>query len=199
MDLNVLSPDQMNSLRIFDYKTLQTVPDADCDDTLYQSNRDLNRVRSTMHLQNQRTQRDVDVLQTLLDSVILKPNKKDPEFINEIRWDLYYYKKYTYQLHILWVIIGVCILLNLYTLVPEYQNGLVGITLLISILYICSLIWDLYIRDSHNFDEYEFSNYTGTIHRSKNTQKSHIDLSNCVVDKLHDKMKAEYIKNYVKL
>jgi len=179
MDLNVLSPDQVSKLRPFEYKPIQSVTDA----SMNQANRSMERVLTTMKLESQRVKKDVSTLQILLDSILLK-QKQDPEYIEEIKWDLYYYKKYTYQLHMLWVIIGTCILVNL---VPS----MAGVILAIATLYIGYRLWDLITRDDSNFDEYNFSNYIGSLNREKahslpNTYATlDVDISNCVMRSDH--------------
>jgi hypothetical protein len=66
MDLNVLSPAQFSNLRTFEYEPIESVTD----DKLKASNKNFKRVLSTMHLQNQKVQGDVNSLQIILDTIL---------------------------------------------------------------------------------------------------------------------------------
>lgn len=176
MDQNVLSPDQMNSLRSFQYIPIQSVNDPKLD----RANQDLKPVMKQLKKENDKVQKDVSALQILVDTIFLKPNKTDPEFIEEIKWEIYYYKKYTYQIHLLWVVIGVCILLNLYSFLPAFLfPGLAGLTLAVAFIYLVFRLWDLMIRDDMNFDEYKFYEHSGSLHRPP--VHIQVDASNCVI------------------
>lgn len=190
MDINVLSPDQASSLRLFQYKPIQSITDA----SLNVANENLKGVLNTMEGQNSILQKDVNTLQTLLDTIFLKPTKEDPELIEEIKWNQYYYKKYTYQIHLLWIIIGVCILINLYSsfLSQPMFSAITGLTLAIAFIYIGFRLWDFMLRDNANFDEYNFYEYTGTQNRDDSDDYlPTVDISNCVV--------RDPLKNYIKL
>lgn len=169
MDQNVLSPEQLSRLRTFQYIPIETVKD----DQLGKANRDMTKVLDTMKLENKRLEKDVSTLQILADSIFLKSTKRDPELKQEIKWDIYEYKKYTYQLHLLWTVIGVCILLNLCLLLPDvFVSILSGLILGISVIYLGYRLWDYNNRDDANFDEYNFYNYTGSKSRSKKDKDS---------------------------
>ncbi len=163
MDLNVLSPDQLNSVRLFRYKPIYEVSDP----LLNVANEDLKDTLTTMRKQNRVLEEDVSSLQTLLDTIYPTKARRDPELIEEIKWNQYYYKKYTYQIHLLWVIIGICILLNLFAsfLSPVYFPIVAGIILAVSFIYIGYQLWDFMMRDPINFDEYTFYEYTGNSYR----------------------------------
>jgi len=178
MDKNILSPDQLATTQTFHYKQIQTVKDPNLDEV----NDDLNQVLTHMMSENDKVQQKVSTLQFLIDTLFSKPEQSDPELKEEIRWDIYFYKKYNYQTHLLWVIIGVCILLNIYSFLPSFLfPGLAGSTLAIAFIYMVYGIWDLMFRDDMNFDEYRFQEYTGTYNRPDNNTKTLVDISNCII------------------
>ena len=178
MDMNVLSPDQMDSLRSFQYKPIQAVHDP----KLTRANEDLKPVLKQLKTENDKVQNEVSTLQILVDTLFLKPKKSDPEYKEEIKWEIYFYKKYTYQIHLLWVVIGTCILLNLYSFLPEFLfPGLAGVTLGVAFIYMMIRLWDLMNRDDTNFDEYNFYEHTGSLYRPPD--RVDIDVSNCVIRK----------------
>jgi hypothetical protein len=146
------------------------------DDKLGKANQDMSKVLSTMKLENKRLEKEVSTLQILADSIFLKSTKLDPELKQEIKWDIYEYKKYTYQLHLLWVVISACILLNLCLLLTAFVSNtvvsmLAGLILGITVLYLGYRLWDYINRDDANF-----YNYTGSKNRSKSN--SDADLNN---------------------
>ena len=188
MDQNVLSPEQLSRLQTFQYIPIQKVKD----DQLGKANRDMSKVLDTMKLENQRLEKDVSTLQILVDSIFLKSTKRDPELKQEIKWDIYEYKKYTYQLHLLWVVIGACILLNLSLLLQSIVSITVvsiiaGVILGVTVLYLGYRLWDYRNRDDANFDEYNFYNYTGSKNRSNADKDKEADSnkdnpkSDCVI------------------
>jgi hypothetical protein len=166
----------MNSLRTFQYKPIQPVNDPKLD----RANQDLKKVLKQLKPENDELQKDVTTLQILVDTVFLKPKKTDSEFKEEIKWEIYFYKKYTYQIHLLWVVIGVCILLNIYSFLPSFLfPGLAGITLGVAFIYLVYRIWDLMLRDDMNFDEYTFYEHSGSLQRPPFHYQ--VDVSNCVI------------------
>jgi len=185
MDENVLSPEQMNSIRMFQYKVIHPVEDG----PLEHANGNLNNALFIFKKQNEVLQKNVSTLQVLLDSFLLKKTEGKSELAEDIRWNHYFYKKNRYQTHIMLVIIVVCILLNVLAsfVDPSVFPAVAGFILSIVFVYVFYLLWDLYNRDDEIFDEYNFSNYTGAHPRANqyNTLKSkynfNIDSSNCVV------------------
>lgn len=179
---NILSPDQLSNIQKFHYQPIQTVKDPNLEDV----QTDLKKVLTRMRKENDKVQEKVTTLQLLLDTLYptqAQP-KNDSEYIEEIKWDIYFYKKYSYQTHLLWVIIGVCILLNVYSFLPPFLfPGLAGFTLALAFIYMVYRIWDLMFRDDMNFDEYKFQEYTGSFNRPDNNTHVEVDLSNCVVRK----------------
>jgi len=65
MDINVLSPDQMDSLRSFQYKPIQVVNDPH----LNRANDDLTLVLKKLKTENDKVQKDVSALQILVDTL----------------------------------------------------------------------------------------------------------------------------------
>jgi hypothetical protein len=183
MDINVLSPEQISRLKTYDYTRVEQLPETDA---LKKANQELNEVWRTLNLDNQRLKKNVSTLQILADSIFLKPTMEAPEWKQEIKWDIYYYKKYTYQLHLLWVVIGTCILLNLALISPEYVGLFSGLILAVSFLYLSYRLWDYMYRDDTNFDEYNFYDYTGSYNRSDSIP-TQVDISNCIIRPIPEK------------
>jgi hypothetical protein len=178
MDQNVLSPEQKRSLQVFQYNNLNSIPD---------SSDKLGTVMSYMKNQNDVLQENVNTLQSLLDTHSSEPTSNN-KLIEEIKWNTYLYKKYNYQTKMMGIIIAVCILLLLLNKTmsrPVYIAG-AGLILCVAFVYILYLLWDLLIRDSTNFDEYTFYNYTGKYTIPQKHENTVTDASNCVLNKLID-------------
>ena len=190
---NILSPDQMNSIRMFQYKVITPVED----DAMARANHNLNNTLSTLRRKNTVLEQNVSTLQMLLDSLKLKKEERNPELVEDIVWNHYYYKKYRYQTHIMLVIIALCIVINVMAsfVDPTVFPALAGVFLSVAFLYIFYILWDLYVRDDQNFDEYNFSEYSKAHPRNNqyNTLKSKydvkVDVSNCVVKNEKDSYK----------
>jgi hypothetical protein len=193
MDKNVLSPEQMNSIRMLQYKVIHPVEDASMAD----ANANLNNALFTMKSQNKVLQSNVSTLQVLLDSLILKHPDGRPELVEDIRWNHYFYKKYQYQTHIMLVIIGLCILLNILATFtdPTVFPAIAGVILSVAFVYVSYILRDLYARDDQIFDEYNFGEYSAghpknneyNVLKSKYTTS--VDVSDCVVRQEKDSYK----------
>jgi hypothetical protein len=185
MDKNVLSPEQLKTLQVFQYNEIKEIKDA----SLNQANQGFSSVLATLSGQNSILQKNVTNLQSILDSVVSQPSKGNEELIEEIKWNTYFYKKYSYQTHIMVVIIGFCIVINLLhgtVSKPVFVAG-VGFILSIVFIYVFYILWDLTGRDNQNFDEYSFYNYKGEYVKSNFEHTNAIDASNCIVRKLQDR------------
>ena len=190
MDENVLSPEQMNSIRMFQYKVITPVVDA----SMARANGNLDNTLFIMKKQNDILSKNVSTLQVLLDSLLLQQPEGKPELVEDIKWNHYFYKKYKYQTHIMLVIIGLCIVLNVLSLFIDASvfPAVAGFILAIAFFYISFMLWELFIRDDQIFDEYNFSKYGKSYPRANeyNPRKSkydvEIDLSSCVVRKESD-------------
>jgi hypothetical protein len=188
MDKNVLSPEQMDSIRLFQYKPIREVTDP----SLNKANIDLERVLGTMKKQNTVLQSNASSLQILLDAIMLKEPEGRSELLENIKWNHYFYKKYNYQTHILFMIMGLCLcLVLLHRLVsPTIFPAISGAVTAIAFIYIMFRLWDLFIRDEQNFDEYKFGVYTSAHPKSgESTRDNVIDASNCVIRKESDRYK----------
>lgn len=191
MDENVLSPDQMNSIRMFQYKVIHPV----IDDKMEHANGSLDNALLTFKKQNTVLEKNVSTLQVLLDSLLLRQDDGKHELVEDIVWNHYYYKKYKYQTHIMLIIIVLCIILNVLASVLDTTlfPAIAGFILSIAFLYIIYVLRDLWARDDQNFDEYNFSKYSAGHPRANeyNTLKSkyNVDVSNCVVRKESDHYK----------
>lgn len=183
MDKNVLSPEQLRTLQVFQYDKINPIVDV----SLNSANEKLMNVMHKMSTQNATLQRNATNLQSILDSIILPKQQGNPELIEEIKWNRYFYKKYTYQTHVMIVLIFMCIVINiLHATVSHYMFvAFTGFILSIAFVYIGYILWDLLFRDNMNFDEYKFSEYTGEFVHShrKNSDK---EMSNCVIRKIED-------------
>jgi hypothetical protein len=185
MDENVLSPEQMNSIRVFNYKTITPVVDA----SMSRANGNLDNALFLFKRQNKVLEQNVSTLQVLLDSLTLKSPEGKPELVEDIFWNHYYYKKYKYQTHIMLVIIAVCIVLNILGSVidPSIFPAIAGALLSVVFVYIMYTLWDLSMRDDQIFDEYNFGKYSGAhprnniYHGVKSTYDTKVDVSNCIV------------------
>jgi len=183
MDKNVLSPEQMNSIRMFQYKVIQPVVDA----SMVHANGSLDNALFTLKSQNKVLEKNVSTLQVLLDSLLLKQPDGVPELVEDIRWNHYFYKKYRYQTHIMLVIIGICVLLNVlaFFIDPTLFPAIAGLILSVAFMYVVYILWDLNARDNEIFDEYNFREYDAAHPRANEykTLKSKytFDVSDCVV------------------
>jgi hypothetical protein len=194
MDKNVLSPDQMNSIRTFNYKLVNSVEDQN----LEKANGNLDKALFVFKKQNEVLAKNVSTLQLLLDSLTLKKTEGRPELVEDIIWNHYYYQNYKYKTHIMIVIIGVCIVINVMMsfVEPTLFPAICAIVLFVAALYITRTLWDLSTRDDKIFDEYDFGTYVGAHPRNNvyNTLKSkyttEVDLSaNCIVKSEKDSYK----------
>ncbi len=178
---------------MFQYKVIHPVLDA----SMAHANGNLDNALFVFKNQNKILEKNVSTLQVLLDSLLLKEPEGKPELVEDILWNHYFYKKYRYQTHIMLVIIGVCVILNVLTSFIDRTifPAVAGVILSVAFVYIVYVLWDLSIRDDQNFDEYNFSAYTKGYPRANeyNNRKSKydttIDISNCVVRKESDSYK----------
>jgi hypothetical protein len=183
MDKNVLSPDQLKTLQVFQYDQIHEVIDA----SLNNANRNLENVLSNLSEKNSILQKNATSLQTILDAVILPKEEGNDELIEHIRWNRYFYKKYTYQTHVMVVLLFMCIVINVLhnAVSPNVFIAATGFILSVAFVYLGYIMWDLMYRDNINFDEYNFYNYIGQqVHQ--NLHNSEIDPSNCVVRKIEE-------------
>jgi hypothetical protein len=85
--------------------------------------------------------------------------------ISDTKWNIYYYKKYKRINEILRrVMVGLIIILILAKLRSDYFDDtsfhiIVGFLISILFIYVLYSLWDLYLRDEKNFDEYSFGEY----------------------------------------
>ena len=181
MDQNVLSPEQRRSLQVFQYNNINTVADPNLSD----ANESMKPLLSSMKAQNDVLQKNVNTLQSLLDTVKSDPTSSNALLLEEIKWNTYFYKKYYYQTQLMGIIIGICIVINIFHRVvsPNVFIAGTGFILSIAFVYLLYRIWDLTMRDSLNFDEYSFYNYRGN-YVMKTDYESTIDASNCALNKI---------------
>ena len=159
------------------------------DVSMNRANGHLTNTLMSLKSQNTVLEKNVSTLQVLLDSLLLKKDEGNPELVEDIMWNHYYYKKYQYETHIMLVIIGLCILLNILASFtdPTIFPAVAGFILSIAFVYIVYCLWDLGNRDDQNFDEYNFSEYTkghpkaNQYTTGKSKYSTDIDISNCVV------------------
>jgi uncharacterized membrane protein len=183
MDQNVLSPEQRRTLQIFEYNKIKNVSDPN----LTEANESLKPLLSSLKTQNDVLQKNVNTLQSLVDTV--KPGKSSTNnvLLEEIRWNRYVYKKYHYQTQLLGIIIGICVFLNIFHNAIPRKVFLAGTGFILSVAFVYFLykMWDLTLRDSVNFDEYSFYNYKGEHVNPKYNEKSNtVDVSNCKLNQI---------------
>jgi len=150
-------------------------------------------------------------LQTKLNTINAEfKEDKTPynKIINEIRWNTYYYKKYREQTKILVFIIFICIIMIILTNLrkkfsyfdEKAYTMIIGIILGFAFIYLVYELWDLYIKDDKNFDEYNYSVYGGGGGNSKIPEfdKEDVDLSNCVTKQLitPDSVNSDFLNKY---
>jgi len=185
MDKNVLSPEQLKTLQVFQYDQINRVTDA----SLNQANAHFDTVITNLSEKNTILQKNATTLQNLLDAVILPKQEGNPELVEHIKWNTYYYKKYTYQTHVMLVLLFMCIVINLLhnSVSQMVFVAATGFILSIAFVYIGYIMWDLLFRDHANFDEYNFYNYIGEhVMQNKHENDGAIDASNCVIRKIED-------------
>lgn len=190
MEKNILSPEQLNSLRGLQYNTIYRVEDA----SLNEANHKFDKILYRIKPDNDILQTNVNQLKSVLDANLKKPEKEDPEYVESIKWNHYFYKKYTYQIRILVILLGVCALMNILfsVLSPETFSAVAGVILAVVFIYVGYLLWDLLVRDNVVFDEYNYFNYTGKIETSSSSTDDslNVDISNCLIRN----MEASYKK-----
>ena len=183
MDQNVLSPEQRRTLQVFEYNNIRSVYDPN----LSQANDSLNPLLSSLKTQNDVLQKNVNTLQSLVDTVKPEKSSTNEVLLQEIRWNRYFYKKYHYQTQMLGIILGICVFLNIFNHAIPRKVFLAGTGFILSValVYMMYRMWDLTMRDSVNFDEYSFYNYKGEKVPAKyNEHSDTIDASNCVMNKI---------------
>ena len=128
------------------------------------------------------------------------------EIVNKIRWNTYYYKKYRQQTKMLFFIIFICILMialsKLHSRYPYFDEKayslVIGIILGLAFIRVFLEIWDLYIRDNKNFDEYDYSVYgkpSGNI--TELNEKSNIDIKICNKPITPESINSSFLNKYV--
>ena len=181
MDQNVLSPEQRRKLQVFKYDFVNSIED----DKLSAANQDMVPVLAAMKTQNDVLQKNANTLQALLEAAKMDPTTDNDVLREQIKWNTYFYKKYTYQTRLMWILIVTCIIINVLnkTTSTVVFAGVTGLLLAVVFIYMIYQLWDLTIRDSLNFDEYSFYNYTGAYLKNDNHTDT-IDVSNCRMNKI---------------
>lgn len=183
MDQNVLSPEQRRSLQVFEYNNIKSVSDSN----LTEANESLKPLLSSLKTQNDVLQKNVNTLQSLVETVKPGNSSNNNVLLEEIRWNRYFYKKYHYQTQLMGIILGICVFLNIFHNAIPRKAFLAGTGLILAIAFVYFLyqMWDLTMRDTVNFDEYSFYKYKGEKVPAKYNERSDtIDASNCVTNKI---------------
>jgi hypothetical protein len=211
MEKQLISPEQMNSLHrnsynIIDLSSIKESGRTDADRnpsgtpmgrgnfTVSETNPKINTLFSQMNESNQILQRNVNFLKDRLDEISPVQSLQSREKIQQIKWNQYVIKKYSYQGRIMAVIIVICFLfIVLHGVSPSTFPWAAGILLSLSFVYVGYLLWDLMYRDPLNFDEYTFYNYKGKHVPPKDPESSdwNVDISNCLIKNME--------KHYAKL
>lgn len=87
----------------------------------------------------------------------------DANQMNQKQYEIYsyYYYKYRTQLKIVYVFLAFIIILILLTIIHKYfpydkiYSILVGVLSACFVIYLCTQLYDIYLRSGHVFDEYE--------------------------------------------
>ena len=116
------------------------------------------------------------------------------KLIEQIRWNTYYYKKYREQTKLLVFIIFICIIMIILTNLKnrfsyfdeKSYTFIIGTILAIAFIYLMYALWDLYLKDNKNFDEYNYSIYGGGggNENIRDNDNIDVDLSNCITKQL---------------
>jgi hypothetical protein len=102
--------------------------------------------------------------------------------LNNIQWNNYYYKRYKKLNEILRVYIVVCIILIIIAKLqsPYFDNLsytlISGTILSLLFVYILYSLWDVFIRDNINFDEYDFTYYGTGVPSNYNPTDSSLNI-----------------------
>jgi hypothetical protein len=158
-----------------------------------------NNINSQIDENNQMTNilysanNEIEKYKKLLD--IKHENVED--VLNSIRWNTYYYKRYQKINEILRYFILVCIVLIILSRLqsPYFDNSaylfITGTILSLLFIYIMYKLWDLYIRDNINFDEYDFTRYGTGISNDYNPYNT-ITISETIPTPNHDASLCEF-------
>lgn len=131
--------------------------------------------------------------------------------ISDTKWNIYYYKKYKRINEILRrVMLGLVIILILSKLRSDYFdttsfNLIVGFIISILFIYVLYSLWDLYLRDEKNFDEYSFGEYNNedvdgvSISGPSIEVKTNYDASYCnfISDMITEKQQKDGISSHL--
>lgn len=118
-------------------------------------------------------------LTNILSQIVVNSNKEIDKYktiidikddnitvtLNTIQWNYYYYKRFKKINEILRYYILICIVLILLSkLQSSYFDNMaysfiVGIIIAGLFIYVMYSLWDIYIRDNMNFDEYDYKRY----------------------------------------
>jgi hypothetical protein len=125
------------------------------------------------------------------------------EMVKQIRWNTYYYKKYSQQSRILFFIIFICIImLTLSKLRSAYfdekaYSVIIGIILGIAFIYTFYGLWDIFIKDDKNFDEYDFSIYgKPSVNIDKLVPKDEVEITKKCKPKTPESINASFLNKY---
>ena len=180
---HLISPDKIDPIPLKDYRNYEWTNAGD--DALKTTMNNL----FTAHVnQNQIVQTKAERVKAMLDEYG-GVQKKNPETIRKIKWNDYFHKKYKTQTYIVGMILIACILfLLVHAMLPEYFPMIGGAILSVLFVYVGYLLWDLSLRDHEIFDEYNFSNYMGTLNRKDDANKE-TDLENCIIKNMEANVK----------
>ena len=139
------------------FKTSQSAINSDVSDVLLESS-NLTNVMSQIVVNSNK---EIDKYKTILDINDDNINVT----LNTIQWNYYYYKRFKKINEILRYYILICIVLILLSKLqsPYFDNMsyyfITGIIIAGLFIYVMYSLWDIYIRDNINFDEYDYNRY----------------------------------------
>jgi len=126
-----------------------------------------------------------------------------PELQKKIFANTYVYKELRAQTRMLVVFSVVCVVILLLSAIrtPYFDEsaygGIVGTLIALLFVYQLYYAWDLWIRDTHNFDEYDFSHY-GKGHRyTKEKETDVIPEPGCIERIGRDAVNKHFLDNYL--
>jgi len=107
----------------------------------------------------------------------------DDDVYSNIKWNIYYYKRYKAENYLLYFIMIICVLIIILTIIKNLNpffddmaySAIIGTILGLSVIYISYLLWNMMFRDNQNFDEYNYlfntSDSSGSNGKKSNVNK----------------------------
>jgi hypothetical protein len=120
----------------------------------------------------------------------------DDDVYSNIKWNIYYYKRYKAENALLYFIMVLCIIIIIITILKKKitmfddfaYSVIVGSILALSLIHIMYSVWNIMFRDNQNFDEYAYGYFFN------NTLDTTDTSNNCAI-KVPEKENNSYLFN----